>query len=559
MVHLMNSVNNSVVSFKNTFAKNNATVTAGNCYGGGLSVVYMKLSTNDTVSSVADTYTGNTCLAGQQGNAEGGAFSVLLNQDSINSTVIVRSCLIQCNEAHGHYSAIGGGASVMNNGDSTEFALVDWNNTYRNNTARSGGEGSSLGGGLSVCFNARSASSNVSVASSHFSGNTIRTEGSQEGSCLGGGVGVFFNSQVSGISVQVTDVSAMFNSADNSGSSEGKSYGGGLSVFFNENQHDNPSLDAALCAPPSSALSTPKKLSKRNTARFESELRTAISHYALIRILTSLAVAHHPSMRRFKHPSVPFCSALPDKMGSHQTNIFHHSQTSRQPKPAQHRHTGPSAPLMTMLNSPLAGTEFGCGQTAHNGISFCPILNRGHANLTQNEIVPQKSREKAFSLRLFSLLLWNQVAATAVDHWFLTAPRSTVGGALVAHAPRSSQMQSAILTRMSLGTCWCFFANHSQHITPLSAPRRHLGAAQLRVVQQQSWQFRRRPRAKQRGSRALLQSQTRFGRTLRQRSDSILPLKKPEPASRCMDSASLICASTETAPASPLRSTATRT
>ncbi len=172
---------------------------------------------------------------------------MLLNQDSVNSTVIVHQCLIEGNEAHGHYSAIGGGVSVMNNGDSTEFVLVDSDNVYQNNTARSGGEGSSLGGGLSVFFNARSAASNVSVSSSRFFGNTIKTEGSQEGSCLGGGVGVFFNSQVSGISVQVTGVTAMFNTANNGGSSEGKSYGGGLSVFFNENQHDNPGAKVVGC------------------------------------------------------------------------------------------------------------------------------------------------------------------------------------------------------------------------------------------------------------------------------------------------------------------------
>jgi hypothetical protein len=154
VVHLMNSVNSSVTSYKNTFAKNNATVTAGSCYGGGLSVVYTKLSTNDTVSSVADFYLGNICLAGQQGNAEGGALSVMLNQDSVNSAVILQQCVIQGNEVRGHYSAVGGGVSVMNNGDSTKFTLVDSYNTYQNNTAISGGEGSSLGGGLSVFFNA---------------------------------------------------------------------------------------------------------------------------------------------------------------------------------------------------------------------------------------------------------------------------------------------------------------------------------------------------------------------------------------------------------------------
>jgi hypothetical protein len=237
--YVMNTHNASVFSHMNHFAKNNMSVTQGNCYGGGLSVQYVKLSSNVTVASQGDIFDSNTCLAGQQGNAEGGAFSVMLNQDSTDAVVSVQDAEFTGNVANGHYSGLGGGASVFNNGASTDFVLFEQRNVYRNNSARSGGEGSTLGGGMSVFFNNRAVGASLTFRSSQYFSNSIETESSQEGSCLGGGLSVFFNSQVSGISAEVRNVTAQYNKATEDGN-QGKSYGGGVSLFFNENQHDNP-------------------------------------------------------------------------------------------------------------------------------------------------------------------------------------------------------------------------------------------------------------------------------------------------------------------------------
>jgi hypothetical protein len=193
------------------------------------------LSHNVTVFSAGDVFDGNTCLAGQQGNAEGGAFSVMLNGDSADAVVSLQDAQMTGNLAHGHYSGLGGGASVFNNGATTDFVLLERRNLYRGNMVRSGGEGSTLGGGLSVFFNNRAVGPSLTLRGGQYVNNSIEVESSQEGSCL-----------VSGVSVDVRDVLAQFNTATDDGN-QGKSYGGGVSLFFNENQHDNPGASFANC------------------------------------------------------------------------------------------------------------------------------------------------------------------------------------------------------------------------------------------------------------------------------------------------------------------------
>lgn len=134
---------------------------------------------------------------------------------------------------------------------------------YTNNAAVSGGEGSALGGGLSLFLNDRVSGAQLSSTNSLFRNNSIITSSSQEGSCLGGGVSFFINSQVrrkilgvvawfsavaqvDRVQAQFVGLVAFLNSADDTGS-EGLSYGGGASMFFNENQHDNPGASITQC------------------------------------------------------------------------------------------------------------------------------------------------------------------------------------------------------------------------------------------------------------------------------------------------------------------------
>jgi hypothetical protein len=89
--------------------------------GGSLGVFYAKISVNESVSIAHDTYQDNSCIAGQQGNAIGGAVGLWYGQDLIGASVMVDSIKCMSNTVSAQYSALGGCVGVMNDGQSLDL------------------------------------------------------------------------------------------------------------------------------------------------------------------------------------------------------------------------------------------------------------------------------------------------------------------------------------------------------------------------------------------------------------------------------------------------------
>lgn len=62
----LNAENNTVTFSQNIFSRNNASTVAGNCFGGGLSVYFLRISMNNSVASSFDVFDANGCSAQQQ-------------------------------------------------------------------------------------------------------------------------------------------------------------------------------------------------------------------------------------------------------------------------------------------------------------------------------------------------------------------------------------------------------------------------------------------------------------------------------------------------------------